>query len=104
MLSMDEIKPACTADTMVFTDHVRERMRERGIKYGDIESAIKNGEIIEQYVDDKPYPGCLILGYSNENPLHVVASLDHNTLWIITAYTPTLAKWEEGYKTRKAAS
>jgi len=104
MLNINDIKLACTADTTVFTNHARERMRERNIRYVDIASSIADGVIIEQYEDDKPYPSCLILGYSEKKPLHVVLSLDRGILWVITTYTPTLAKWEEGYKIRKVVS
>jgi len=98
---MEEIKLACTEYTTIFTDHARERMKERNIKYDDIVSSINNGEIIEQYEGDKPYPSCLILGYSDNKPLHIVLSLNNGIIWIITTYIPTLEKWEEGYKIRK---
>ncbi|MCL2366577.1 MAG: DUF4258 domain-containing protein [Oscillospiraceae bacterium] len=65
--------------------------------------AITNGEIIEQYRDDYPYPSCLILGatVSNKQHLHVVCGVSNGRLWIITTYYPDLGKWEADYKTRK---
>ena len=101
MLNIEDIKLACTDDTIVLTDHVRERMKERNIKYDDVIFSIFNGEIIEQYENDKPYPSCLIFS-NGECPLHVVASLNRGIIWIITTYVPTLDKWEIGYKIRKA--
>jgi hypothetical protein len=38
------------------------RLRERGIKRADVINCIQSGEIIEQYLDDMPFPSCLILG------------------------------------------
>jgi hypothetical protein len=35
---------------------------ERGITIAEIEQALQNGEIIERYPDDQPYPSCLVLG------------------------------------------
>ena len=62
-----------------------------------------NGEIIESYPDDYPYPSALILGYdSNSNPLHIVAGIGDESLKIVTTYYPSLDKWESDYKTRKA--
>ena len=101
MLDIKHIKLACTDDTIVLTDHAMERMKERNIKYDDVVFSILNGEIIEQYENDKPYPSCLILG-NGEYPLHVVVSLNKGIIWIITTYVPTLDKWETGYKVRKA--
>jgi hypothetical protein len=61
-----------------------------------------NGEIIEQYPTDYPYPSCLILGLSVSNQhIHVVVGSNMETLWIITAYYPNPDKWENDNKTRK---
>ena len=61
------------------------------------------GEIIEEYPTAYPYPCALFLGYTCENkPLHVVAGTDGTELWLITAYYPTLDKWDNDYKSRKA--
>jgi hypothetical protein len=78
-------------------------MKKRGISYDDLVFAFANGEIIKQYEDDKPHPSCLIFGHTaNKQPLHVVASISNNMIWVITAYHPTLHVWESDYKTRKA--
>ena len=37
----------------------------------DVEDTINNGEIIEEYFDDKPYPSFLALKFYDK-PLHVV--------------------------------
>lgn len=79
------------------------RFSERKIKYRDIISVINTGEIIEQYPNDYPYPSCLILGLDiNEKYMHIVCGTDGEYLWIITAYYPSLDKWETDLKTRKA--
>jgi len=101
MLDLKDIIPACTLDTMVYTEHVKKRMRERNVKHEDMVFAICNGEIIEQYINDKPYPSCLILGYKNGIPIHVVLSLNNGIVWMITTYIPTVEKWETDFKTRK---
>jgi len=103
LLNIEAIKLACTDDTIIITEHARERMKERNIRYDDIISSIMCGEIIEQYEDDKPYPSCLILGCESINPLHIVLSFDAGAIWVITAYVPTPEKWNLGFKTRKAA-
>lgn len=68
----------------------------------DVKQCIMNGEIIEEYPTDKPYPSCLILGYiNNKRPLHIVCSIFDNHIFIITVYEPNLLKWCEDFKTRK---
>ncbi|HCB92344.1 MAG TPA: hypothetical protein DEP57_00785 [Selenomonas sp.] len=88
---------------MVFvTAHANERFRQRGIRSKDIRYAVENGEIIEQYPDDYPYPSCLILGMSAKmKPIHIVMSDEGNSSRIITAYYPDMEKWETDLRTRK---
>lgn len=86
------------------TQHSRKRMSERGIALRDITSAIGDGEIIEQYPDDFPFPSCLILGHSADGrALQVVASINEEMAYLITAYFPDAASWEPDMKTRKDA-
>ena len=103
MINQEEIKLAFKHDNIILTNHVRERMKERNIRYNDIIVSALNGNIIEQYQDDIPHPSCLICGYTEKRqPLHIVISLDKGTVWIITAYVPALDKWDDNFKTRKA--
>jgi len=104
MLDMKTIKPLCKDDCIVLTAHVDEMMNKRSVLYSDMVIAISNGEIIEQYENDKPFPSCLMLGYTLDNrPLHIVISISSGVIWVITTYYPTLDRWELDYKTRKAA-
>ena len=43
----------------------------------------------------------MILGNSGERALHVVASIDEELVYIITAYAPSPEKWEADWKKRK---
>ena len=103
-IDFPELQSLVTARQILWTEHVVLRMRERNIKRVDVIACIQNGEIIEQYPDDMPFPSCLILGFSvNETALHVVCGLNSGTnCCIITAYYPDTNNWEPDYKTRKA--
>ena len=82
--------------------HCFERMQERNISRGDVKNCILNGEIIEDYPNDFPYPSCLIFGYTiKEKVIHVVAGSDGEYIYIITAYFPNKEKFEDDLKTRK---
>jgi len=83
--------------------HALERMLERDIFRNDVKEVIIEGEIIEEYPGDLPYPSVLILGYPGKNPLHVVAALDLHDHWcyIITVYRPDSLHFENDNKTRK---
>ena len=75
---------------------------QRNITQDDVLNTLLNGEIIEEYENDYPYPSCLVYGISlNNKILHVVCGSNEEELWIITAYYPDNIEWENDLKTRK---
>lgn len=102
-ISIDDLKALCFSDdNIIMTQHLVIRCREHNIRFDDIKNSILNGEIIEQYPTDFPYPSCLVLGITIKNLyLHIVTGIGDNKLWIITAYFPSTDKWENDFKTRK---
>jgi hypothetical protein len=67
MLHIDDVRLYCTDDTIVVTEHLLARMRQRHIRIEDIKHSIAGGEIIEQYPADYPFPSCLI----NAGNMHI---------------------------------
>ncbi|MDP8206697.1 MAG: DUF4258 domain-containing protein [Candidatus Electryonea clarkiae] len=83
--------------------HALQRMLERNIHRLEIMDVIKNGEVIEHYPEDRPFPSALFFKSVEEKPLHVVASFDEidKLIYIITVYIPDSRRFEEDFKTRK---
>lgn len=101
-LKTSDLRKICVPENIEITIHVAKRLEQRNISINDVISCIHEGEIIEQYPDDYPYPSCLILGLSvKQKYIHVVVGSNLKTLWIITAYYPDSNKWKEDLKTRK---
>lgn len=103
-MNLDMIKELCRAEKLRWTDHIFKRLLQRNISMNDVQTAILNGTLVEDYPDDYPFPSCLILGYRfSSGAIHVVCALnDTNTeLWLITAYVPDANKWNSDLKTRK---
>ena len=76
-----------------FSDHAVKRMIERSIDRREVQMAVFNGEMIEEYPDDKYSPSCLIYGWTGEGwPLHIQVSLPPKVV-IITAYEHDPAEW-----------
>ena len=101
-LNHNIIKKLIANKKIRWTNHALVRLIQRNISQEDIENAILNGEIIEEYENDYPYPSCLIYGINLKNEvLHIVCGLNEIELWIITAYYPDNIKWEDDLKTRK---
>lgn len=104
MLDIKDIQALYNDMSVIPTQHLFYRIEKRGIKLSDIKFLVGNGEIIEQYPDDYPFPSALILGYTEaETPLHAVIGVGNGLAWLITAYYPDSVKWEADFKTRKVA-
>ena len=88
---------------LIFRVHALQRMFERGITHEDVTRALVEGEMIEHYPDDSPYPSRLVLGWIEDRPLHVVVAdnTKENAEIIITVYEPDSAAWEPGFERRK---
>jgi len=101
-MNISSIRKLVDDKKIKWTTHCMEKMGERDISITDVKYCIANGEIIEDYPDDYPYPSCLIYGINTCNKvIHVVVGSDGKCVYIITAYTPNNKKFEEDMKTRR---
>jgi hypothetical protein len=62
IMSIEDIALLCKNRSLRWTSHILKRIFQRGIRMDDVENALTNGEIIEQYPSDYPFPSCLVLG------------------------------------------
>ena len=78
-----------------FSKHAADRMILRFITISELREAINNGEVIEDYPQDKYSPSCLILGFtSNNRPLHIQCSYPTRPLIkVVTVYEPDPDEW-----------
>ena len=101
-ISIDILREMCYTGSIKWTTHILARLQERGIFPSDVKQCINTGRIIERYPDDFPFPSCLVLGCAvNGKPLHVVIGIGEGRLWLVTAYYPDPAKWEDNFSVRK---
>lgn len=102
MIDINILRKYYDEDNVLISEHAVMRFKQRDIKMKDIRYAINNGEIIEQYSDDYPYPSCLILGKTKSDEyIHIVMSDEGTMSRIITAYYPDADKWSQDFRTRK---
>jgi len=101
-MTIEDIALLCKKRSVRWTSHILERIFRRGINTDDVINALINGEIIEQYPNDYPFPSCLVLGHTNdEKALHIVCGSNEVELWLITAYFPSAIEWTEDFKQRR---
>ena len=95
-MDIEYIITAIRNNYVQITEHADDEAVNDALTYEEIYFSIMNGEIIENYPLDKPYPSCLIFGsnFSGE-PIHSVWGFNHETIWavLITVYRPDPAKW-----------
>ena len=90
-----EIRAKFAGEEFEFSRHATDQALLREITVQEIREAIRVGEIIEDYPEDKYGPSCLILGYSEANrPLHIQCSHpSRQIIKVITVYEPNKADW-----------
>jgi Domain of unknown function (DUF4258) len=77
--------------------HALDQSILRRISTREIEEAVEDGEIIEDYPADEYGPSCLILGFtSDRRPLHVQCTYPQRIpVKVITLYQPDPGQWIE---------
>ena len=85
--------------------HSLERMLERGISRTEVLQAVSDGEVVEEYPEDRPFPSYLFMNV-DQQPLHVVAATDPSAqvCHIITVYRPDTEHFGDDLKTRRRES
>jgi hypothetical protein len=93
-MEIEEIKGNIKRDEYEISFHAEKERYAEDITIYDLETAISDGEILEDYPDDPRGPSCLILGYSQNRPIHIVCGYTLiKWLRIITVYIPKQPKW-----------
>ena len=102
-MEIDALRAAIKNRRIEWQRHSLERMLERNISRSVVLEAVMNGEIIEDYPEDQPFPIVLFLGWIGPKPIHVVVSYDsaNQILFIITAYEPHLKHFKPDFKVRR---
>ncbi|MDO8444700.1 MAG: DUF4258 domain-containing protein [Deltaproteobacteria bacterium] len=92
-MKMKDIQHKIRSGDYTFSDHAVKRMIKRDILRHEVEEAIFQGEVIEEYPDDKYSPSCLLYGKTNDGrDLHIQVSTPPSVV-IITAYEPDKEEW-----------
>lgn len=103
---LSKIKERYEKEKVYFTKHARFEMKfdEFGrILIKDIDNLMKSSDIIENYLNNKPYPSFLLLGFSDNKPIHIVIaySEDDDKIIVVTVYRPNSELWIDNKIRRK---
>jgi len=93
-MDIDWIKQQVNAGNYQLSLHAMERASTRGIDPLEAKEALLDGEIIEDYPEDKRGYSCLVYGKSHlGKDIHVSCGQAFDMLWVITVYEPDEAEW-----------
>lgn len=72
-MNLANIIDAIRHDRIRITDHADEEAQADHLSFDEIFMSVFQGEIIENYPDDRPYPSCLVYGETfSKEPVHSV--------------------------------
>jgi Domain of unknown function (DUF4258) len=99
---IEEIRQKIADEQFEFSKHAVDQSILRNILVKEVKEAIANGQIIEDYPDDKYGASCLISGLTqDELPIHIHCSYPSRPLIrIITLYEPSLQRWNDDFTQR----
>jgi Domain of unknown function (DUF4258) len=99
---IEEIRQKISADRFEFSKHALDQSILRHILVREVREAIDNGQVIEDYPDDKYGASCLISGLTQDlRPIHIHCSYPTRPLIkIITIYEPSLQRWNDDFSRR----
>ena len=89
-MEAEEIQAKVSQNLYVYTAHGDIERQADGLTFTQVEEALLNGEILEQYPNTGRGKSCLILGYASEIPIHIVCGWRGERVAIITVYIPSL--------------
>lgn len=92
---IDEIRGKIGQERFEFSEHAVNQSIIRHVTVSELRQAIDNGQIIEDYPDDKYGPSCLVFGRTRSGrPLHIQCSYPSRpVVKIITLYEPSPELW-----------
>jgi hypothetical protein len=82
----EEIQARVRQNLYVYTGHGDIERQADGLTFTQVEEALLNGEILEQYPNTGRGESCLILGYAGDIPIHIVCGWRGERVAIITVY------------------
>jgi len=95
-MEIENIITAIHSSQIKISNHADDEAVDDCLTYEEIYFSVLHGEVIETYLNDTPYPSCLIFGrnFSGE-PIHSVWAYNPRNQWavLITVYRPDPTRW-----------
>jgi hypothetical protein len=92
-MNLEEIKKFVAEQLYVYSIHADIERQTENLTFAQIKAAVLEGGILEQYPDTGRGESCLIVGFADELPIHIVCGWRGGKVAIITVYIPRPPKF-----------
>lgn len=92
-MEIEVIKELVRGDQYLYSLHAEIERKADELTFVQVEEALLNGKILEQYPDTGRGESCLVVGFAGEKPVHIVCGWRGEKIALITVYIPTPPKF-----------
>lgn len=92
-VDIEEIKRRVANNQYAYSQHAEIERRAEALTLTQVEDAVLNGEILEQYPDTGRGESCLVVGFAAETPVHIVCGWRGEAVVFVTIYVPRPPKF-----------
>jgi hypothetical protein len=101
-MDIDQIKEKVRNNQYMYSYHAEIERKSDKLTFAQVEVALLNSRILEQYADTGRGESCLVVGFVEEIPMHAVCGWRGEKIVLITVYVPHPPKfidpWTRGEK------
>ena len=92
-MDFEAIKAKTRSNEFLLSDHADNEASAEDIAVAEIRDAILGGELLEEYADTGRGESCLVVGFAQERPIHVVCGWRKEKVVVVTVYIPKPPKF-----------
>jgi hypothetical protein len=101
-MDIDQIKEKVRNNQYMYSYHAEIERKLDKLTFAQVEVALLNSRILEQYADTGRGESCLVVGFAEEIPIHAVCGWRGEKIVLITVYVPRPPRfvdpWTRGEK------
>ena len=101
-MDIDQIKEKVRNNQYMYSYHTEIERKLDKLTFAQVEVALLNSRILEQYADTGRGESCLVVGFAEEIPIHAVCGWRGEKIVLITVYVPRPPRfvdpWTRGEK------
>lgn len=94
-MDIEEIQVRVRLNRYAYSLHAELERKTEELTFAQIEQAILNGSILEQYPDTGRGESCLVVGLADRVPIHVVCGWRGDRIVLVTVYIPRPPKFSD---------